>query len=406
MQMANKPALLEMPRPPLAPPKSVKPKAKRERGEGRLFKKSGSDRWWIQYYAGGRQIRESSGSDVKQVAVELLRQRLTECRAGQTPLVDAAKVSYVSMRTLLYDHYQAQRQGQGAKSLLRKTDGTVYLGTVPPLDRFFEGCVAADFTYHKLMAFVKDRQQAGRGDATINRSLTALKMMFKLAVKARRIPAMAVPEFPHLKEPPAREDYFTLEQYTKVSAALPEYLRPVFAVGFYCGLRSEEILSRKWSHIDLKAGLIHLLPGETKNNEGRTVPMAGPVLEMLRALRIANPESEFVFTRNGKPVKDFRSAWNAALKSAGLVAGRNGHTFHGTRRAFTTDLMRAGVNMKTAMALTGHKDPGVFRRYQQVDEKDAIAAARALTEYREGQNKTTGPATGPAKNKRKRTARK
>jgi hypothetical protein len=57
--------------------------------------------------------------------------------------------------------------------------------------------------------------------------------LFTLAVKAKLIPALSVLEFPKLKEPPAREDYFTQEQYNAVTENLPEYLRPVFAVGYY-----------------------------------------------------------------------------------------------------------------------------------------------------------------------------
>jgi integrase len=172
-----------------------------------------------------------------------------------------------------------------ALPLLKKKDGTIYVGTVPPLDRFFEGTVVADITYSRLVAFQKDRQKTGKSPATINRSLNSLKMMFSLALKAKLIPALSIPEFPKLKEPPAREDYFTQEQYNAVSANLPEYLRPVFAVGSYCGMRAEEILSRKWSNIDLKTGVIRLKSGETKNDEGRIVPMAGPALEILKARR-------------------------------------------------------------------------------------------------------------------------
>jgi integrase len=70
-----------------------------------------------------------------------------------------------------------------------------------------------------------------------------------------------------LKEPPEREDFFTQEQFTVISANLPDYLRPVFAVGYYCGMRAEEILSRNWKHVDLDAGVIRLLAGET-NSDG------------------------------------------------------------------------------------------------------------------------------------------
>ena len=37
--------------------------------------------------------------------------------------------------------------------------------------------------------------------------------------------------------------------------------------------------------------------------------------------------------------------------------------FHSTRRAFATALARAGVNVQTSQALTGHSDPKVHQRY-------------------------------------------
>ena len=112
-------------------------------------------------------------------------------------------------------------------------------------------------------------------------------------------------------------------------------------------MRAEEILSRKWSNVDLKTGVIRLRSGETKNDDGRVVPLAGPALEILKAQRATNPEAEYVFTRNGAPIKDFRKAWRTALEKAGLIAGRKGHTFHGTRRGVATNLMRAGIDAST-----------------------------------------------------------
>src|SRR5260370_9186653 len=152
-------------------------------------------------------------------------------------------------------------------------------------------------------------------------------MSFRAGVKAKLIPAAAVPEFPKLKEAADREDCFTAEEYTAVSEMLPEYLRPVFAVGYYCGMRAEEILSRKWEHVDLKGGIIRLLPGETKNDEGRIVPLPGPALEILKAQRAANPDSEYFFTRKGEPIKDFSRARKTHLKQPDPLAGRSTHHF-------------------------------------------------------------------------------
>jgi len=47
--------------------------------------------------------------------------------------------------------------------------------------------------------------------------------------------------------------------------------------------------------------------------------------------------------------------------------------------------MRARVDVKTAMATTGHKDDKIFRRHQQVAETDVKAAAKRLEAYLTGQ---------------------
>jgi integrase len=121
----------------------------------------------------------------------------------------------------------------------------------------------------------------------------------------------------------------------------------------------------------------------------------------------ANPETEYVFTRNGARIKDFRKAWKTALEKAGLVAGRNGHTFHGTRRGVATNLMRARVDVKTAMAITGHKDDKIFRRYQQVAESDVKAAAKRLEAYLTGQVvEISGQVSGQVRTQRKAKVRK
>ena len=47
--------------------------------------------------------------------------------------------------------------------------------------------------------------------------------------------------------------------------------------------------------------------------------------------------------------------------------------------------MRARVDVKIAMAITGHKDDRIFRKYQQVAESDVKAAAKTLEAYLTGQ---------------------
>jgi integrase len=77
------------------------------------------------------------------------------------------------------------------------------------------------------------------------------------------------------------------------------------------------------------------------------------------------------------------------------------------RDAAATNLMRARVDVKTAMAITGHKDDKIFRRYQQVAESDVKAAAKRLDAYLTGQVvEISGQVSGQVRTQRKAKVRK
>jgi integrase len=78
--------------------------------------------------------------------------------------------------------------------------------------------------------------------------------------------------------------------------------------------------------------------------------------------------------RIGQRRRDYRKAWAAACKAAG-VAGRIRHDF---RRTAVRNMERAGVPRSVATKLTGHKTESVYRRYAIVSDADLQEAARKL----------------------------
>ena len=189
---------------------------------------------------------------------------------------------------------------------------------------------------------------------------------------------------------------------------------------YWTGWRRGEVLSREWRHVDLKAGVIRLEPGETKNGKGRDfpytlVPELKAVIEGQRTYtdaveRRAGQIVPFVFHREGRQMKSFRSAWRLACKRVALTAraaaegttpkaiwkamsreerrefkglGRIPHDF---RRTAVRNLVRAGVSQKVAMELTGHLTPSVFERYNITDDRDrrdAVAKLAAAAQDRQ-----------------------
>jgi hypothetical protein len=85
---------------------------------------------------------------------------------------------------------------------------------------------------------------------------------------------------------------------------------------------------------------------------------------------------------------NLRKAWNKACDACGLgklepIDKQNNRRYtglivHDLRRSAIKNLMKAGVNEKVAMAISGHKTRSVFDRYHIVDETDVLEAMRKV----------------------------
>jgi len=173
---------------------------------------------------------------------------------------------------------------------------------------------------------------------------------------------------------------------------LPDYLKPIVTFAYYTGWRRGEILSLKWNQVDLKEKLIRLYPGSTKSGDGRSIALDGELLETIQrqwgARKVVTIPDQapslcpFVFHHSGKAIKDFRAAWEGALRKTGL----SGKIFHDFRRTGVRNMIRAGISEQVAMKISGHKTRSVFDRYDIVNEQDLKEAAKKTTEHMKSQN--------------------
>jgi len=345
------------------------PAARRARGEGRVYQRKRI--WWIQCYRNGRRFRESSHSEREDVARKLLRRRLGEVAAGIVAPAGSARIIYENLRDALLADYAANRR----KWLRHDKEGKLYIIGVSHLDDFFSGWRALTITTDLVRTFIRKRQERGAANGTINRELALLRRMFRLALQDNKL--RDIPHFPMLKEAAPRKGFLEHADYQKLRQELPEYLRPVLAMAYYAGMRLEEILGLRWSNVDLASAEIRLDPGTTKNDEPRTIPLVGELLEMLRVECARSPRSEFVFVHAGQRIGSFYKAWKSATKRAGLP----GLLFHDLRRTGLRNLVRAGVPERVAMAISGHKTRAVFERYNIVSGRDLKDAAAKLEAY-------------------------
>jgi integrase len=342
---------------------------RRKRGDGRIWRRGII--LWIQYYAYGQQVRESSHSTRWEVANRLLAKRRAEINAESFVNPAARRLRYEEMRDALYADYQANRR----RWLRTHKDGARYICGVAHLDDFFAGCRAASITKTRIREFIVKRQTEGASNGTINRELALLRRMFNLAVEDELL--RSVPHFPMLKEASPRKGFLEYADFQKLRRELPEYLRTAATMGYCTGMRLGEILRIRWENVDFRVDEIRLNPGETKNDEPRTVPLIGELREMLKIERDKNPGAAFVFLRNSQPIGSFYKAWRSACQRAQL----DGLLFHDLRRTGVRNLVRAGMSERVAMAISGHQTRDVFERYNIVSGRDLDDAKRKLESY-------------------------
>jgi integrase len=236
--------------------------------------------------------------------------------------------------------------------------------------------------------YIAARREEKASDATVANELGLLRRCFNLAVENGKLSVAPFIGLPAGYDVP-RQGFLEPAQFRALMSHMPEHLGPLVCLAFFTGMRRGELLSLKWSQVDLVEGTIRLAATDTKTRTARTIPVAAEPLAMLRVSKVLrdqrDPTCDAVFYRTRRPnvdghggplaaLGDFRRDWTDACEKAGLPE----LIFHDLRRSGVRQLIRSGVDEHTAMAISGHKTRSVFQRYNIVSLDDLRAATRKL----------------------------
>jgi integrase len=336
--------------------------------------------YWIQYYRNGKPYRETTKSEKEADAKHLLKKREGEISEGKLPGIYFDRVKFDELAEGFLRDYRINQR----KSLDRAER------SIKQLKKYFEGYRVSDITSPKIEVYIETRLEEGAANATINRELSALKRMLNIGARQTPPKVDRVPYISMLKENNTRKGFFEHAEFVALRDELPDYLKGFVTFAYKTGWRMSEITGLTWSQVDRDNGIVRLEPGETKNDDGRTVYLDDELRDVFNDQWELRKKSRkltpYVFPGNNgdEQIKDFRFSWNKACTDANI--GKK--LFHDFRRTAVRNMVRAGIPEGVAMKISGHKTRSVFDRYNIVNDADLQLAAQKQAIYLKSQIST------------------
>lgn len=230
------------------------------------------------------------------------------------------------------------------------------------------------------------RRRADVSDASVNRELTILRAVLRMAALRWGVAVAAIdwkPQF--LAEPAPRNRVLSAEQESRLFAALRADFHALVRFALMTGMRLSNVRELRWDQIDWNAGTVAV---RVKGGANRIKPLSRAALAILSAERGRHPRHVFTylvqrarsdktreterrtgerrpFTRDG-----WRKAWHAALTEAELADLR----FHDLRHTFATRLYRRTRDLRLVQRALDHQSIETTLRYENSDIEDLRAA--------------------------------
>lgn len=320
--------------------------------------------WYIDYRSPktGRRVRKKVGKSKKDAGLALAEIQRQIFKGEYFGVVERKKVIFDK----LCEEYLTYCKTHNAFQTHRRKKGII-----KRLLNSFHKKLISQITAHDVERY-KRLRRSEVSPASVNRELACLKHMFTLAVHWQYLGDNPLRLVKNFKEPPGRTRYLTEEEEELLLINCANYIKPIVIMALETGMRKGEILNLKWSEVDMIAGIIRI--EKAKNNETRSLPINGKLYDLLISMK-CDAGTQYVFAhKNGKPYRDIRDGFKAALRRAGIGNFR----FHDLRHTFASRLAMKNVGIRIIQELLGQKTIAMTTRYSHLSIKSLREAVDKL----------------------------
>ncbi len=320
-----------------------------------LYRMKGSDKWWMSFSVGGRQVRETTGTGNRRVAEGILRKRQTEILEGRYfPDKRRSDLTVGGLRDGWLAHAAHKRSIDKDKQRFRAI--LAFFGE----HRLIASMGAADVdSLRDFLKATETRRGGPMKPATVNRHLSLLGAALNWAKANQYHHRDPMAGTKMMAERNKRERLCSPEEYEKLLAAADPQMRIAIVLAYEQGLRREETCVLQWRRVDLKARELLLFADETKTDEPRRLPLTSRAVDELAAAARRLDGSVTGLSKNSVSMRF------AKLRKSLDIEGLH---FHDLRGAAITRVARTdGVTLAELMRFSGHKSVQALMRYLKTD---------------------------------------
>lgn len=233
----------------------------------------------------------------------------------------------------------------------------------------------------------------GRSEATVNRKLAALSLIFKFAHQRGYIAVKPIAGLTKERDSGRRRVVSPEEEAAMLAWCdlmgerdFKDYL----IVSLDTGFRQGEV--RKMVASEVEEGMVTTY--DTKGGGDRSVPLTARAAEVLRLRCLGKRRDEKLFRYEKRWLLD---RWYKMAKAIGIDPYKDEDFVpHCLRHTFVTRLLRAGVDIETTRQLAGHRNITTTQIYAKSSPEYKALAIQRLSSYTPGPQSLTPQATSVA----------
>jgi len=349
--------------------------ARPRKHDGVVYRRTGSQFWWMRYRDGeGTRREEPTGTTDWKEAQKKLRERLQARENNVLEIVRKGEhLSFKQWVELFLEHYskppmrtpKTHEANTRVVTHLVKAFGDGMLADI-------SGDAIEGYLRGRLRQFVRRKTKAGFVEkgvlkpSTVHQELRVLRRILNIAVRKKLLPSNPCwgVEFPVAVKGLFRPHYVSWSEQLRIEAAAPTYLRSVVRIITETGLRIyKELTPMKKEQVDLENKVVWIPDSKTANGVAE-VPLTDLAVEAFRDQMTVAGNGRYLFPRENSVGHQttFKTSWRATLRRAKVPYFR----IYDLRSTYATRLSAGGVADEWVTQLLRQGDAKVFKRYSQM----------------------------------------